>query len=128
MSTDAATDRADDGSTAGGSLAVATIWIPIFLWMAPSRLVRGARCTTSTSTVRTGGSCGSTPGSVRPAPSRAWRSPSGSWSTPGAPSDAGTPEGRTRFLAWQGVLAGLANLALILAEGSLVAFISRSVR
>ena len=44
------------------------------------------------------------------------------------PSDSGEPEGRTRFLAWQGVLAGLANLALILAEGSLVAFISRSLR
>jgi hypothetical protein len=38
------------------------------------------------------------------------------------PSDVGTPEGRTRFLAWQGVLAGLANLALILAEGSTITF------
>lgn len=36
----------------------------------------------------------------------------------------GTAAGRTRFLAWHGVLAGLANLALILAEGSYVLFIS----
>jgi len=36
----------------------------------------------------------------------------------------GTPEGRTRFLAWQGILAGLANLALILTEGSYVLFLS----
>jgi hypothetical protein len=36
----------------------------------------------------------------------------------------GTPEGRTRFLAWQAVLAGTANLALILAEGSYVLFLT----
>jgi hypothetical protein len=40
----------------------------------------------------------------------------------------GTPEGRTRFLAWQGVLAGLANLALILAEGSYALFITAGHR
>ena len=38
--------------------------------------------------------------------------------------DDGTPEGRTRFLAWQAILAGFANLALILTEGSYVAFLS----
>jgi hypothetical protein len=42
----------------------------------------------------------------------------------GAHEDDGSPEGRTRFLAWQALLAGFANLALILAEGSYVAFIS----
>jgi hypothetical protein len=35
----------------------------------------------------------------------------------------GTPEGRNRFLAWQVLLAGLASLALTLAEGSYVLFI-----
>ncbi len=40
----------------------------------------------------------------------------------------GTAEGRTRFLAWQGVLAGLANLALILAEGSYVLFLPHAQR
>ncbi len=35
----------------------------------------------------------------------------------------GTPEGRNRFLAWQVLLAGLASLALTLAEGSYVLFL-----
>jgi hypothetical protein len=38
-------------------------------------------------------------------------------------SDEATPESNARFLGWQGVLAGLANLALILAEGSYVLFL-----
>ena len=42
----------------------------------------------------------------------------------GANSRDAPPEGRTRFLAWQAVLAGFANLALILAEGSYVLFLS----
>jgi hypothetical protein len=41
-----------------------------------------------------------------------------------APEDEGDAEGRNRFLAWHVVLAGLANLALILAEGSMILFIS----
>ncbi len=45
-----------------------------------------------------------------------------------APEDDGSPEGRTRFLAWHGVLAGLANLALILAEGSYVLFLAAGHR
>ncbi len=45
-----------------------------------------------------------------------------------AHEDVGTAEGRTRFLGWQGVLAGLANLALILAEGSYALFISAGHR
>ena len=36
----------------------------------------------------------------------------------------GTPEGRNRFLGWQVLLAGLASLALTLAEGSYVLFLS----
>jgi hypothetical protein len=40
-----------------------------------------------------------------------------------ASPDDGTYAGRTVFLGWQGVLAGLANLALILAEGMFVAFL-----
>lgn len=40
------------------------------------------------------------------------------------PEDAGNPEGRNRFIGWHVVLAGLANLALILAEGSLFLFLS----
>jgi hypothetical protein len=35
----------------------------------------------------------------------------------------GSPEGRNRFLGWQVLLAGLANLALTLAEGSYVLFL-----
>ena len=35
----------------------------------------------------------------------------------------GTPEGRNRFLGWQVLLAGLASLALTLAEGSYVLFL-----
>lgn len=45
-----------------------------------------------------------------------------------AHEDDGSPEGRTRFLTWQAVLAGLANLALILAEGSYVLFITAGHR
>ncbi len=41
-----------------------------------------------------------------------------------AAEDEGNAEGRNRFLAWHGVLAGLANLALILAEGSMILFIT----
>jgi hypothetical protein len=41
----------------------------------------------------------------------------------GPPWGEGTPRSRNRFLGWQGVLAGLANLALTLAEGMFVAFL-----
>jgi hypothetical protein len=41
-----------------------------------------------------------------------------------ASEEVGDGEGRNRFIAWQVVLAGLANLALILTEGSYVLFLS----
>jgi hypothetical protein len=46
----------------------------------------------------------------------------------GATSRDAPPEGRTRFLAWQAVLVGIANLALILTEGSYVLFLTAGHR
>jgi hypothetical protein len=108
-------------------VAVLCIWIPIFLWMAHL------------------GSMAALVGYVRNHPSRWWVF----WVDTGVcaagiiaclaiatliglradtPSDEGSPRGRTRFLAWQAVLAGLANLALTLTEGSFVAFILIKIR
>ena len=103
------------------------IWIPIFLWMAHlgscAALVRYVDLHGSDWWVLwlDTGVCAA--GTIACLATSVWLVVDAD-----TPSDSGEPEGRTRFLAWQGVLAGLANLALILTEGSLVAFISRSVR
>ena len=110
-----------------GEIAVVCLWVPILLWMA--HLVSMAALVAY----------------VRNHPYRWWLF----WLDTGVcaagivlclvvatvlgrradtPSDVGTPAGRTRFLAWQAVLAGLANLALTLLEGSFVAFIWTTVR
>jgi hypothetical protein len=110
-----------------GEIAVLCIWVPVFLWIGHL------------------GSMAALVAYVRDHPSRWWVF----WVDTGVcaagiiaclviatligiradtPSDDGSPRGRTRFLAWQAVLAGLANLALTLLEGSFVAFILTTVR
>ncbi len=104
-------------------IEVFALWIPIFLWLAHL------------------GSMAALVGYVRNNPSKWWVFwiDTGTCATgiilciliglfiglrPDASETVGTPEGRTRFLGLQVLLAGLASLALTLAEGSYVLFIS----
>jgi hypothetical protein len=116
------TERAEQLHTLG-VLGVIVLWLPIFFWMAHL------------------GSMAALVPYLRDHPDKWWAA----WIDTGvfaagtilcilvsiaigvrmnAPENEGSGEGRNRFLAWHGVLAGLANLALILAEGSMILFIS----